>query len=388
MAPELGADGSSSEDDDLYEGGDPTESAGRVALHHVPAVVYPRYTEGAAGDSPHAPAPPVAGSPRVRCDRQCAWPASAAGARPPVHARAERSPPPMRGSRAPRLARTAQWAHGEPACGPSRPRSRRGGGDDERVARTRANADRHRWRAPARQRQSDHDCAFVHPAFRGHQRQRPAAWDRRASRGERGQFARSRFVRGAAENSESHAAARSAARAAQRGAGSRAVTLLPLLQPEARGARDPTVAARATARCRRAHATCTGIARAPRREERAADPGGAGRGVALHERGRPPAVEDRVRPAQGPSVSFFVPGLPPHVKRTELRLGLISYQDYHMLLLTLADRVRRTLPSHKRPFTCCGRTPAAARRGAHTGSAAHVSAAIQPEAAVGRARAR
>ena len=35
----------------------------------------------------------------------------------------------------------------------------------------------------------------------------------------------------------------------------------------------------------------------------------------------------------GPSFSFFVLGLP-HVTRTELRLALISYQDYHMLLLT------------------------------------------------------
>ena len=39
----------------------------------------------------------------------------------------------------------------------------------------------------------------------------------------------------------------------------------------------------------------------------------------------------------GPYFSFFVLGLP-HVTLIELRLALISYQDYHMLLLTLAGR--------------------------------------------------
>ena len=41
----------------------------------------------------------------------------------------------------------------------------------------------------------------------------------------------------------------------------------------------------------------------------------------------------------GPSFSFFVPGFVPglpHVTLIELRLALISYQDYHMLLLTFA----------------------------------------------------
>ena len=37
----------------------------------------------------------------------------------------------------------------------------------------------------------------------------------------------------------------------------------------------------------------------------------------------------------GPSFFVFVLGLP-HVTLIELRLSLISYQDYHMLLLTLA----------------------------------------------------
>ena len=42
----------------------------------------------------------------------------------------------------------------------------------------------------------------------------------------------------------------------------------------------------------------------------------------------------------GPSFSFFVLGLP-HVTLIELRrLALISYQDYHMLLLTLAGQLR------------------------------------------------
>ena len=41
----------------------------------------------------------------------------------------------------------------------------------------------------------------------------------------------------------------------------------------------------------------------------------------------------------GPSFSFFVLGLP-HVTLIELRLALISYQDYHMLLLTLAGLQR------------------------------------------------
>ena len=39
----------------------------------------------------------------------------------------------------------------------------------------------------------------------------------------------------------------------------------------------------------------------------------------------------------GPSLSFFVLRLP-HVTLIELRLALISYQDYHMLLIILAGR--------------------------------------------------
>ena len=45
------------------------------------------------------------------------------------------------------------------------------------------------------------------------------------------------------------------------------------------------------------------------------------------------------RSPSGPSFSFFVPGLP-HVTLIELRLALISYQDYHMSLLTLAGHAR------------------------------------------------
>ena len=62
----------------------------------------------------------------------------------------------------------------------------------------------------------------------------------------------------------------------------------------------------------------------------------------------------------GTSFSFFVPGLA-HVTLIELRLALISYQDYHMLLLTLAGscspssvppaaRWRAPLPLSTRPL--------------------------------------
>ena len=42
----------------------------------------------------------------------------------------------------------------------------------------------------------------------------------------------------------------------------------------------------------------------------------------------------------GTSFSFFVLGLPHVVNLIELRLAFISYQDYHMLLLTLAGHKR------------------------------------------------
>ena len=61
--------------------------------------------------------------------------------------------------------------------------------------------------------------------------------------------------------------------------------------------------------------------------------GQAGSGGADARRGGP----QRQRQHRGPSFSFFVLGLP-HVILIELRLALISYQDYHMLLLTLAGR--------------------------------------------------
>ena len=52
--------------------------------------------------------------------------------------------------------------------------------------------------------------------------------------------------------------------------------------------------------------------------------------------------EIRARPA-APAWLFpdFVPGLPHcHVYPSQVETGLISYQDYHMLLLTLAGRGR------------------------------------------------
>ena len=55
----------------------------------------------------------------------------------------------------------------------------------------------------------------------------------------------------------------------------------------------------------------------------------------------------KARPAPPPSPSF-VPGLT-HVRLIELRQALISYQDYHLLLLTLAGRVRGALDAEPHP---------------------------------------
>ena len=57
-----------------------------------------------------------------------------------------------------------------------------------------------------------------------------------------------------------------------------------------------------------------------------------GRGYPARAWRDPPLPRDKARPSP-----FFVLGLP-HVTLIELRLALISYQDYHMLLLTLAGR--------------------------------------------------
>ena len=72
-------------------------------------------------------------------------------------------------------------------------------------------------------------------------------------------------------------------------------------------------------------------------------------------------VRVRVRALPGPSFSFLVLGLP-HVSLIELRLALISYQDYHMLLLALTGGVRDREPRGRRgvvdgtvrpPAGCC-----------------------------------
>ena len=60
----------------------------------------------------------------------------------------------------------------------------------------------------------------------------------------------------------------------------------------------------------------------------------------------------------GPSYRNFVPGLP-HVLCFSSGKALISYQDYHMLLLTLAGRAchRTDCTSWRGRATPCGKLP-------------------------------
>ena len=54
-------------------------------------------------------------------------------------------------------------------------------------------------------------------------------------------------------------------------------------------------------------------------------------------------MDDRTAGDAGPSFSFLVLGLPHVTLIIELRLALISYQDHHIRLLTLAGLVAMNL---------------------------------------------